>query len=130
MIGNTRGSIAGSLGVFLIAFLVVDLIGIADARAQRSSTKSKANDVYELFRNNCARCHGADGRGDTPLGQSHNTPDFTNDEWWKKNSAIASTRSLMTIVRQGKGEMPAFGEKLKPNEISGMVKYVRKFRQQ
>jgi mono/diheme cytochrome c family protein len=36
----------------------------------------------------------------------------------------------MTIVRQGKGEMPAFGEKLKPNEISGMVKYVRKFRQQ
>jgi len=130
MIGNTRRWIAGSLGVFLIAFLPFHLTGIAGALAQPSTTKSHATDVAELFRNNCARCHGADGRGDTPLGQTHNTPDFTNAEWWHKNSAIAGTRSLTTIVRQGKGDMPAFGEKLKPNEITGLVKYVRKFRQQ
>jgi len=130
MIRNSR-LIAGSLvGIFIAAFLLFHLAGIADALTQRSSTKSHATDVAELFRNNCARCHGAGGRGDTPVGQSHNTPDFTDSEWWKKNSAITGTRSLTTIVRQGKGEMPAFGEKLKPNEISGLVKYIRKFRQQ
>jgi mono/diheme cytochrome c family protein len=129
MIGITRRLIAGSLGVFLIAFLLFHLTVIAGAFAQPSTTKSHATDVAELFRNNCARCHGADGRGDTPLGQTHNTPDFTNAEWWHKNSPLTTTRSLTTIVRQGKGDMPAFGEKLKPKEITGLVKYVRKFRQ-
>lgn len=129
MIGNTRRLIAGSLSIFLTGFLLFYLTGIADALAQRSTTKSHAADVSELFRNNCARCHGADGRGDTPLGQQHNTPDLTAAEWWHKNSAIAGTRTLTTIVRQGKGDMPAFGEKLKPSEISGLVKFMRKFRQ-
>ena len=129
MIRNTRRWIAGSLGVFLIAFLLFQLTGIVGALAQRSTNKSHAPDVGELFRNNCARCHGADGRADTPLGQQHNTPDLTAAEWWRKNSAITSSRSLTTIVRQGKGEMPAFGEKLKTNEISGLVKYMRKFSQ-
>ena len=129
MIGNTRRLIAGSLGVFLFVFLLFHLTSIAGALAQRSTTKSHAADVADLFRNNCARCHGAEGRGDTPLGQTHNTPDFTDTEWWHKNSAITGTRSLTTIVRQGKGDMPAFGEKLKPHEISSLVKYVRKFRQ-
>jgi len=127
MIGNTRRWIAESIGVFLITFLLFHLTGMAGA--QRGTTKSHAADMADLFRNNCARCHGADGRGDTPLGQQHNTPDLTDAEWWHKNSAIAGTRSLTTIVRQGKGDMPAFGEKLKPNEISGLVKYMRKFRQ-
>jgi mono/diheme cytochrome c family protein len=130
MIGNTRRLIAGSLSVFLIGFLLFLLTGIAGALAQRSATKSHVTDVAELFRNNCARCHGANGRGDTPLGVQHNTPDLTAADWWHKNYAIAGTRSLTTIVRQGKGDMPAFGEKLKPNEISGLVKYMRKFRQQ
>jgi mono/diheme cytochrome c family protein len=128
MIGNTRRWIAGSLGVFLIAFLLFHLTGIGSVLAQRSTTKSHGTDVAELFRNNCARCHGADGRGDTPLGQTHNAPDFTDAAWWHKNSAITSTRSLTTIVGRGKGDMPAFGEKLKPTEITGLVKYVRKFR--
>ena len=124
MIGNTRRWIAGGLCFLLILFF---LTGFAGVLAQRSTGKS--HEVAELFRNNCARCHGADGRGDTPLGLQHNTPDLTAADWWHKNSAIASTRSLTTIVRQGKGDMPAFGEKLKPNEISGLVKFMRKFRQ-
>jgi len=130
MIRNTRRLIAGSLGLFLITFLIFHLTSMTGVLAQRSTTKSHAVDVAELFRNNCARCHGADGRADTPLGQTHNTPDLTDAGWWQKNAAIASSRSLTTIVRQGKGDMPAFGEKLKPNEISGLVKQMRKFRPQ
>jgi mono/diheme cytochrome c family protein len=129
MIGSTRRLIAGSLGFLLIGFLLFHLTDTADALAQRGTTKAHAMDVVELFRNNCARCHGVDGRADTPLGQEHNTPDLTAADWWHKNSAITSNRNLTTIVRQGKGDMPAFGEKLKPKEISDLLKYMRKFRQ-
>ena len=84
--------------------------------------------VVDLFRANCARCHGADGRGDTPLGHTYHAPDFTDPEWWRDHSEITNTRSLVSIVSQGKGGMPAFGKKLKHSEIKLLVKYVRGFR--
>lgn len=87
-----------------------------------------AKRVDELFRRNCARCHGSDGRGDTPMGALYKAPDFTDGEWWKKNAKITSTRSLRSIVTRGKAEMPAFGKKLTKAEINSLVRYVRNFR--
>jgi len=97
---------------------------------QQTSAQSKRNSslVVDLFRTNCARCHGADGRGDTPLGHTYNAPDFTDAEWWRKHSDITSTRRLASIVSHGKAGMPAFGKKLKPREIKLLVNYVRRFR--
>jgi mono/diheme cytochrome c family protein len=77
---------------------------------------------------NCARCHGADGRSDTPLGHTYNAPDFTDAEWWRKHARITSTRNLVTIVSRGKGGMPAFGKKLTRGEIKLLVSHVRSFR--
>jgi len=91
----------------------------------RSTRKPRVSD---LFRNNCARCHGADGRADTPLGHTYQTPDLTDPEWWRKNSKITSTASLISIVSRGRGGMPAFGKKLKRSEIRQLVGYVRKFK--
>ena len=105
---------------------------LADARASEISTgaqsKRKPSVTEDLYRTNCARCHGADGRGDTPLGHTYNSPDFTDNAWWQKHSDITSTRSLVSIVMNGKGGMPAFGKKLKNAEIKALVNYVRKFR--
>ncbi len=95
---------------------------------QRPSVQSKRSSAVDLFRTNCARCHGADGRGDTPLGHTYNAPDFTDAEWWRKHSDITSTGRLISIVSHGKGGMPAFGKKLKPSEIKLLVNYVRRFR--
>jgi cytochrome c5 len=93
-------------------------------------SKRKSSFVGDLFRNNCARCHGADGRADTPLGRTYQTPDLTDPEWWRKNAKITSTASLISIVTRGKGGMPAFGKKLKRSEIRLLVGYARKFKNQ
>lgn len=93
-----------------------------------SQTKPKPASVRELFEANCARCHGADGRSQTPLGETYKSPDLTDGEWWKKNADITSTRSLIGIVTNGRGGMPGFGKKLKSAEIKSLVNYVRKFR--
>ena len=95
---------------------------------KRSGTKSGGTQVADLFRNNCARCHGADGAGDTPLGHTYNTPDFTDPDWWHKHSNITSTSNLISIVSQGKGGMPAFGKKLTRTEIRQLVAYVSRFK--
>lgn len=37
------------------------------------------------FNEKCARCHGANGRGETVLGEMLQPPDFTDEKWSKSN---------------------------------------------
>src|SRR6266436_4298618 len=107
------------LCLFLLAILLLALPAFASrpgavlqSRAANGQPKKISSSVVDLFRNNCARCHGADGRGDTPLGHTYNSPDFTDPGWGQKHSNITNTRSLISIVIHGKGSMSAFGKKL------------------
>jgi mono/diheme cytochrome c family protein len=128
MIHNVRRWVPGSLLFFLIVFLLIGLTVFATTFPQARPAKPRGTDVAELFRNNCARCHGADGRGQTPSGELYKAPDLTDEEWWREHSDINSPRKLIRIVTRGKGAMPAFGKKLKRSEISQLVNYARRFR--
>src|ERR1041384_2713779 len=129
MIRKLFGCASGSLSLVLIALLVVELAIIGTVAAQRRVAKtSNAERVVDLFRSNCARCHGADGRGQTPTGELYKSPNFTDAEWWRKHSSITGTRSLVRIVTSGRGGMPAFRKKLKRSEITALVNYIRRFR--
>ena len=120
-----------SLVLIALALFLVDLrVTRATPPQRRSAARSRGPQVGDLFRNNCARCHGADGAGDTPLGHTFNTPDFTDPEWWRKHPNITGTGSLVSIVSHGKGGMPAFGRKLSRTQIRHLVDYVRRFRNQ
>ncbi len=105
-----------------------EIVNLLEGPQTKAQSKRSSTLVVDLFRTNCARCHGADGRGDTPLGHTYNAPEFTDAEWWRKHSDITSTGQLVSIVNHGKGGMPAFGKKLKPSEIKLLVNYVRRFR--
>ena len=121
-----KGVVMCSALFLLLAVLVMPArIASGDFQRQRSS---RVKHVDELFNRNCARCHGADGRGDTPLGHLYKAPDFTNSEWWKKNSDISGVKTLRSIVTRGKAGMPAFGKKLRPAEINLLVDHIRRFR--
>jgi mono/diheme cytochrome c family protein len=130
MIGNVKRLAITSLILLALALLPVELVIRATPQRRRSPARSRGVPVDDLFRNNCARCHGGDGRGDTPLGHTYKTPDFTAQEWWRKNSNITGSASLNFIVSRGKGGMPAFGKKLSRTEIRSLVTYVRRFKNQ
>jgi mono/diheme cytochrome c family protein len=130
---NAKRLATSGLAILLLAPLVVELKVIRATSPQRTKSNAKprgGQQVGDLFRNNCARCHGADGRGETPLGQTYKAPDFTDLEWWQEHSNITSSASLVSIVSHGKGGMPAFGKKLSRTEISRLVEYVRRFKNQ
>src|ERR1700682_2123644 len=130
MIRNVKRLATTSLILLVLALLPVELVIRATPQRRRSPAKSRGVPVGDLFRNNCARCLGGDGRGDTPRAHTYKTPDFTAQEWWRKNSNITGTGSLISIVSRGKGGMPAFGRKLKRTEIRSLVGYVRRFKNQ
>jgi mono/diheme cytochrome c family protein len=131
MVRNVKRLATTSLILFVLALLPVELVIRATAsQRRRSPARSRGAPVGDLFRNNCARCHGGDGRGDTTLGHTYKAPDFTDPEWWRKHSDITTTARLTSIVSRGKGGMPAFGKKLTRTEIRSLVGYVRRFKNQ
>jgi mono/diheme cytochrome c family protein len=121
-----KGVVTVSAVVLVLALLMIPS-GIARAAFQGKAS-ARARQVDELFNRNCARCHGADGRGDTPSGHLFNAPDFTDPKWWKKNSSITTTKTLRSVVARGKAGMPGFGKKLTRAQINLLVERIRSFR--
>jgi mono/diheme cytochrome c family protein len=76
----------------------------------------------EIYAAHCARCHGGDGRGQTPKGKQTGAKDFTNPKW----QAIEA-RGIRAITN-GKGSMPAFKNTLSPEEIRAVWEHVRAFK--
>lgn len=89
-------------------------------KVEANSETSINETQSRLYVSNCARCHGADGRGDTQLGREMSIPDLTT-------SRISSSR-IKQIIAKGDGDMPAFGKKLKAAQITSLTNYVRGLR--
>ncbi|HEY7575377.1 MAG TPA: c-type cytochrome [Thermoanaerobaculia bacterium] len=72
----------------------------------------------DTFKQYCAKCHGEDGKAQTPRGQQLKAQDFTDAEWQKGES----DEDLIGIVTEGGMDMPAFGKKLSREQIESLVK--------
>jgi mono/diheme cytochrome c family protein len=116
--------------VLLFAALLFFGSALANAQKRKPKAQTAREKSEDLYRSNCARCHGADGRGDTPLGVQYVAPDFTDPEWWKKNAENTKVKNIRATIGNGKGKMPAFAQKLKRSEIDGLVKVVQRFKKQ
>jgi len=73
----------------------------------------------DLFKSKCAMCHGADGTG-SAMGKKMGAHDFTTAEVQKMSDA-----DLTAAITNGKNKMPKYGDKLKPEEIKGLVAHIR-----
>jgi mono/diheme cytochrome c family protein len=80
------------------------------------------HDAASLYRTQCARCHGADGRGDRRSLGLHPNLDLTASPL-----ARAGARGRGLIYRridEGYGAMPGFGHRLENADMEGLVDYV------
>ena len=105
---TTKYRMAGvPIALFLASALLLSPHAKADAAAAEATYKAK-----------CAGCHGADGKGKDAL----KTQDFAS-------SAVQgmSDAELTTIISDGKGKMPGYAKSLKPDQIKGLVAYIRSF---
>lgn len=76
-----------------------------------------ADPGHELFRDNCAACHGDTGTGDRTMG----APDLTDAIWLYGNSEAALTQ---TITNARFGVMPPWAERLSEADIAAVALYV------
>lgn len=105
------------LSCLSIAGASLFVIGLAPVTAQ---TQSGPADGAALYKAKCAMCHGPDGAGKTPMGQKLNIRDLQSADVQKQADA-----ALSQIIAQGKGKMPAFGQKLTDDQIKLLVAHIR-----
>ena len=96
----------------MFGFAVVLNVSAADAKANWDTL--------------CAKCHGADGKGQTKMGQKLGVKDFTDA---KVQAEIKDDAAFKTIKEgkkdaDGKTMMKAF-DTLSDEEIKGLVTFVR-----
>jgi mono/diheme cytochrome c family protein len=118
----------------LVALLLVllSLLGIGPVVMGQTSPNThqptrmptaKAKEAKKLFKQNCIKCHGADGAGETTFGQIVGAADFTDSEWQKR----IDDQRLINSMTYGRGQMPPFGKKLTREQITTLLAYVRGF---
>lgn len=109
--------------IFLAAGLLVVAV-VPAARAQEAPITPK---VKQIYKNDCALCHGDNGNGKSELATSMNLTllDYTDP----KSLAGKSDQELFEVIRKGKGDkMPPEEEaRAKDVEVRGLVAYVRSF---
>ncbi len=79
--------------------------------------------------NNCAKCHGADGSGNTKMGKKLNVKDYTD----AKVQADLKDADMFTAIKEGvtangKERMKAFKDDLSDAEIHDLVTFIRQMK--
>jgi cytochrome c6 len=77
------------------------------------------DDAAALYKSKCQACHGADGKGDTPVGKKIGVKDFHSPE-----VAKMSDEELFEITKKGKEKMPPYDKKLTDDQIKALIKYI------
>lgn len=90
---------------------------------------ASAADGKELYEKDCAKCHGADGKGQTKMGQKLGAKDYTDAKVQDaiKDDAMAKAVKDGFKDKEGKVLMKPT-EGLSDADIAAVVKYMRSFK--
>ena len=89
---------------------------------QQATLPKEQVDAPGLFAENCATCHGNDGRAKTFHGRIVRAQNFTDTQWQATNEEI------IAAIKTGPKAMPAFEKKLSQAEIESLAVYVSTFK--
>jgi len=100
--------------------------GLALLLATATANPGRAADGAVIYENNCAPCHGLDGKARTPAGKKLGAHDLSESKL--ADDAIAAQIRNGIKSPQGAEKMPAFKDRLNPEETSAVAAFVKTFR--
>ena len=93
--------------IFTFATIIITSAGIGVAA-----------DASANWAQSCASCHGKDGSGNTMMGKKLALKDYTKQQSFSDAEAT-------NVIKNGKGKMKAYKDKLSDADVKALVAYVR-----
>jgi mono/diheme cytochrome c family protein len=94
-----------------------------------SAVSALAGDAKANYEGNCAKCHGADGKGQTKMGQKLGVKDYTDAKVQAELKDDAAIKAIKEGLKDADGKTlmkPAEG--LSDDDIKALVAYMRTFK--
>jgi mono/diheme cytochrome c family protein len=99
--------------------LIAAMLGLAAALS------AKAADAKENWDTHCAKCHGAEGKGDTKMGQKLGCKDLTDAKVQADLKDDTATKAIKEGLKSEDGKTLMKPFELSDDEIKALVAYVR-----
>jgi mono/diheme cytochrome c family protein len=94
-----------------------------------SALSASAADAKATYESSCAKCHGADGKGQTKMGQKLGAKDYTDPKVQEALKDDVAVKAIKEGLKDAEGKTlmkPA--EDLSDADIKGLVAYMRTFK--
>ncbi|MDO8665091.1 MAG: cytochrome c [Gemmatimonadales bacterium] len=99
--------------------LLTDLHEVANPVARTGGSLVRGRRIYDTY---CVACHGAQGGGDGPVaGKMGYVPPLVTDMTKQRTDGY-----IYAVIRQGRGIMPRYGDKIRGADRWNVVNYVRR----
>ncbi|GAB3687828.1 cytochrome c [Spirosoma flavus] len=111
----------------MIYNIPADSIGIAERVLTNPipQTEKSMAEGQLLYTRYCSHCHGADGKGDGPVGKEYKgVPNYSSDALKTLNDG-----HIFHVITHGKGRMWPHGSQITPEDRWKIVQYVHKLQQ-
>ena len=105
-------------GFFVVgAFFLFSNSAQASLANRKAAATGEAMSPRSLYVQNCASCHGSNGKSQTAKGKQLEADDISGGD--------VSTSKAVRIITNGKGKMPGFKRKLSSAQISQIAEYIK-----
>jgi mono/diheme cytochrome c family protein len=108
--------------IVILGAVILFTATVRDTAGMAALQDTKGKNTAALYKQHCAKCHGADGKGIESL-KSVDVPDFTDAKW----QAARTDKQIIEGIAEGKNIMPGFKDAVSKEEINALAQHVRAF---
>lgn len=130
-----RTTIGAARAVLSTSAAILALFAFAGGAEAADIAAGKAK--YDMF---CVTCHGPNGKGDGPVGQSLNPKprDFTNGQWkidTDGDGTAGTDTDLRAVIENGAGQyggspmMAPWGGTMSDDDVKNVIAFIRSLKE-
>jgi len=105
------------------------IVTLALAITAISVLSASAADAKALYTKDCAKCHGADGKGATKMGKKLGAKDYSDPKVLAEMKDDVAFKAIKEGLKDSNGKtLMKPSEGLSDDDIKGLVAYMRTFK--
>lgn len=89
---------------------------------------ARADDSKALYEQQCAKCHGVDGKGETKMGKKLNAKDYTDPKVQEELKDDAAFKAIKEGLKKDDKTLMKPAEGFTDDQIKGLIAYMRTFK--